>query len=163
MSSTNFAIRAAARADLEAINQVIESAVMTWNLPERVKRLSLPSYCYSEMDLAHLQLVVAEESARRIIGVVAWERADARDAPQGRNGLLLHGIYVAPAHHRQGVGSALLSAAETAARNYHYDGLLVKAQEDATGFFVSRGLRKLPAEKPLHQYANRLWKDLRRI
>ncbi|GAB6039601.1 hypothetical protein [Endothiovibrio diazotrophicus] len=30
-------------ADLEAINRVVEGAVMSWQLPERVKRLSLPS------------------------------------------------------------------------------------------------------------------------
>ncbi len=44
MQTTDIDIRLAGHADLEAINRVIEVAVMTWDLPDRVKRLSLPAY-----------------------------------------------------------------------------------------------------------------------
>ena len=44
-------LRPAAPDDLEEVNQVIEAAVMTWDLTERVKRLSLPSYRYNAHDL----------------------------------------------------------------------------------------------------------------
>ncbi len=44
MPAPKVPIRPANQADLETINGVIESAVMTWRLPDRVKRLSLPSY-----------------------------------------------------------------------------------------------------------------------
>ncbi|MGF1612593.1 MAG: GNAT family N-acetyltransferase [Gammaproteobacteria bacterium] len=147
-------------ADLEAINRVVESAVMTWRVSDRVKRLALPSYRYSGLDLTYLQLVVAENAARRLTGAAAWERAADKDAPPGRSALLLHGIYVDPAYHRCGIGRELLSAAEQAVHRHRHDGLLVKAQQDASGFFVAQGMIPLPASDPLHQYDRRFWKDL---
>jgi GNAT superfamily N-acetyltransferase len=158
MYSSGIRIRSVVEADLESVNRVIEAAVMTWVLPERVKRLSLPVYRYSCQDLAHLGMVLAEDRGRQIVGVAAWEEADAEDAPAGYCSLLLHGIYVEPLHHRQGIGRQLFGAAEAAVCQLQYDGLLVKAQQDAIGFFESLGMRSLAVEEPLHQYANRLWK-----
>ena len=134
---------------------------MTWDLPDRVKRLSLPSYRYHTGDLSHLTLVVAETSRRDIVAAAAMEPADPADTPAGRNGLLLHGIYVAPERHRQGVGSKLLDAAVQAARDGRFDGLLVKANRDARRFFFNRGLRPLPVENPNRDYPHRFWYDLK--
>ncbi|MFN2338454.1 MAG: GNAT family N-acetyltransferase, partial [Gammaproteobacteria bacterium] len=80
--------------DLPAINQVIDAAVMGWNLPERVKRLALPSYHYDALDLDHLEIQVVEDGAGDITGVVACEPASPADIPAGMTGLLLHGLYV---------------------------------------------------------------------
>ena len=41
MQANDIDIRPAGQADLEAINRVIEAAVMTWHLPDRVKRHAL--------------------------------------------------------------------------------------------------------------------------
>jgi len=158
MNSSGIRIRAVVEADLDSVNQVIEAAVMTWVLPQRVKRLSLPVYRYSCQDLAHLGMVLAEDQRRHIVGVAAWEEADAKDGPAGHRSLLLHGIYVEPPHHRQGIGRQLFGAAEAAVCQLQYDGLLVKAQQDAIVFFESLGMRSLAVEEPLHQYAYRLWK-----
>lgn len=130
---------------------------MTWNLPERVKRLSLPSYRYSSADFNYLQMVVAEDETHTIIGVAGWEQADPKDTPAGHSALLLHGIYVEPSHHRQGVGRELFHAAVQAVRQHRYSGLLVKAQADADGFFVAQGMNRLSVEDPLRHYANRFW------
>jgi predicted N-acetyltransferase YhbS len=157
-----FDIRSAKNADLDAVNRVIEAAVMTWKLPERVKRLSLSSYRYTEVDLNHLQMVVAEDDTQSIIGVAAWEQADAKDTPAGRTGLLLHGIFVDPIYQHQGVGSQLFRNAEKAVRKHQYGGLLVKAQEDAKGFFHSQGMNRLQVEDPVRQYANRFWKSAKK-
>lgn len=54
---------------------------MTWNLPQRVKRLSLPSYRYTPLDFDHLEIVVAEDDQHNIIGIAAWEQASAKDTP----------------------------------------------------------------------------------
>jgi GNAT superfamily N-acetyltransferase len=151
-------LRPASSADLAAINAVIERAVMTWNLPERVKRLTLPSYRYQPHDLEHLQIVVAEDADRAVLGVAAWEPASPRDLPAGKSGLLLHGLYVDPDRQRGGVGSRLLDAALTAAREQGFDGLLVKAQSDAADFFVARGLQRLPVVDPDRDYPHRFWK-----
>jgi len=55
-------IRPARQIDLDAINRVIEAAVMTWDLPARVRRLSLASYSHTLLDLQHLDMVVAEDA-----------------------------------------------------------------------------------------------------
>lgn len=152
-------LRPATLADLDAINTVIERAVQTWKLPQRVKRLALVSYRYNAFDLEMLHIVVAEDSKNRIIGIAAWEPADARDAPPGSNALLLHGIYVDPDNHRHGIGSRLLNAAELAAREQGFDGLLVKAQSGATGFFTRRGMQPLAVADSQRGYGNRYWKS----
>ena len=159
MTST---IRPAVEADLDSINRVIKAAVMTWELPERVKRLSLPSYYYTALDLEHLDIIVAEDDQQHIIGVAAWEPADARDTPAGSSALLLHGLYVDPPRQRQGIGRRLFEAAETAAGRHQYHGLLTRVQETASGFFLAQGMNRLPVEDPGHQYANRFWKSIAR-
>ena len=160
VDSLGSVLRPAVPGDLDQINALIGRAVMTWALPERVKRLALPLYHYDRQDLEHLRILVAEEGAAALIAVAAWEPAEARDCPQGRRGLLLHGLYVDPGRQRQGLGSRLLAAAVSAAQAQRYDGLLVKAQADAVGFFLARGLESLACEDPDRDYPNRFWMDL---
>jgi len=150
-------IREAGAKDLDETNRVVEAAFMTWDLPERVKRLSLPSYRYNEADLHHLHLVVAEVDDK-LVGVAAWEPAEAQDCPPGRSGLLLHGLYVLPKHMRRGTGRALVREAEAAARQEGFDGLLVKAQSEAIGFFERAGFQALPVEDQARHYDKRFWK-----
>jgi len=152
-------IRPANLDDLPAINRVIEAAVMTWDLPERVKRLTLPSYRYNEHDFEHLQMVVAIDPAGSIVGVASWEAAEPRDCPADSTGLLLHGLYVDPAAQRSGIGSALLTAAGQAAHDAGVDGLLVKAQADAVGFFSRCGMQPLAVEDSARHYSHRFWKS----
>ncbi len=153
-------LRPAQKADLAALNAVIERAVMTWRLPERVKRLTLFAYRYRPHDLEDMHIVVAEDRARAVIGVAAWAPAEARDVPAGRRGLLLHGLYVDPAHARRGVGGRLLEAALAAARERGFGGLLVKAQSGTVGFFVARGMGALPVVDAARDYPHRLWLDV---
>lgn len=159
MNASDIEIRAGTAADLRAANTVVEAAVMTWDLPERVKRLSLPAYRYQAHDLEHLALVLAVDPVGAVVGVAAWEVAEPGDAPLGAHALLLHGIYVMPRSHRAGVGSRLLEAAETAAFEGGFDGLLVRAQRDAEGFFLKRDFDLLPVEDQGRDYPHRLWKS----
>ena len=158
--SSPLEVRPASDADLGVVNAVIERAVMTWKLPERVKRLAMPNYFYTGHDLKYQQVVVAENSANGVVGVAAWEPAAKRDCPQGHRGLLLHGIYVSPDQQRHGIGARLLSVVSMAARAQGCDGVLVKAQADAEGFFASQGLEKLPVLQPDRDYPHRYWLDL---
>lgn len=146
--------------DLPAANAVIERAVMSWDLAERVKRLALPTYRYGAHDLDHLELYLAETANGRVLGVAAWEPAAAKDCPPGRSALLLHGIYVDPDAHRRGLGARLLAAAEEAARERGLDGLLVKAQRGAEGFFRKMGFEPLAVVDPKRDYPHRLWRPL---
>lgn len=153
-------IRRATLADLDGINQVIEAAIMTWKLPERVKRLSLSSYRYNELDFKHLDFLVAENDAHAIVGVAAWEEAATRDLPHQQKGMLLHGIYVAPDYHHQGVGQQLFQQVEHEIQQQGYNTLLVKAQADADGFFLAQGMQRLSIANDKRDYANRFWKRL---
>ncbi|MFO7603711.1 MAG: GNAT family N-acetyltransferase [Gammaproteobacteria bacterium] len=145
-------------ADLNDINRVIEAAVMTWALPERVKRLSLSSYRYSELDVNYLDMLVAQTATGEIVGIAAWETADPQDLSPGQTAMLLHGIYVAPRYQHQGIGRQLFHAVVEAAKPRHVDGLLVRAQEEARGFFLAQGMELLPVEDSTRHYAHRLWK-----
>lgn len=158
MPPSNVKLRPANQADLDAVNRVVAAALMSWNLPERVKRLALPSYRYTVPDFAHLDIVVAEDKRQQVIGVAAWEQADARDLPEGQTALLLHGIYVDPSHHHRGVGRQLFRCAEQAVHAQQYGGLLVKAQPDADGFFLAQGMKRMQVADPARQYGNRFWK-----
>jgi predicted N-acetyltransferase YhbS len=147
----------ATKEDLPAINQVIEAAIMRWNLPERVKRLSIPSYFYNEQDLQHLEIVVAKQD-NAIIAVASWEPAENKDTPDNQTGLLLHGLYVHPDKQNHGIGKKLLNAAENAARNKGLNGLLVKAQADAVDYFIKQGMHEIRIQNTSRDYAHRLWK-----
>lgn len=142
--------------DLDAVNRIIEGAVMTWSLPDRVKRLSLPLYKYGAVDLAFLTMMVAERDGR-VVGVAAWETADASQVPDGKRGLLLHGLYVDPQAHGCGVGTLLLRCCADAARDQGMDGVLVRVQPDAVSFFERQGLEQIPVLEPGRDYALRYW------
>jgi len=159
MSSPTLHIRLAKKDDLAHVNHVIEAAIMTWNLPERVKRLSLPSYRYTDLDFKHIDMAVAEKDEHNIVGVAAWEEADPKDIPDGQTAMLLHGIYVAPRYHHQGIGQQLFEYVETSLQS-QYDGLLVKAQEEADGFFLIQGMQRIPVKNKKQDYVNRFWKHL---
>ncbi len=150
-------IRPARLADLPAINRVVERAVMTWRLPERVKRLALPSYRYHTHDLDHQRMLVAVAADAAIVGVAALEEADPRDLPAPVPAQLLHGLYVEPDWQGRGIGTRLLEAALATCRATASDGLLVKAQPDAVGFFQARGLERLPVRDPDRDYPHRYW------
>jgi len=145
--------------DLDAINRVIEAAIMRWDLPERVKRLSIPSYFYNEQDLQHLEIVVANQD-NSIIAVASWEPAENKDTPSNQTGLLLHGLYVHPDYQNIGIGKKLLNAAENATRNKGLNGLLVKAQADAVAYFIKQGMTEVEIENTSRDYAHRLWKAI---
>jgi GNAT superfamily N-acetyltransferase len=144
--------------ELPAINAVVEAALTTWDLPARVRRLVLPSYRYQEIDLAHLGFALARDHADAgIAGVAAWETADRRDCPSGHAGLLLHGLYVDPARHGQRIGSRLLAQVADHAAAAGLDGVLVRAQRDAEGFFERQGMQRLAVADEQRDYAGRYW------
>lgn len=153
-------LRIGTAADLPAINSVVEAAVMTWDLPDRVKRLAIPSYRYGEHDLDYLELIVATNSDDRILGVAGFEPADPKDTPADHYALLLHGLYVVPAQHRQGIGRRLLQAVEDAACKRGFDGLLVKAQAGSDGFFIAQGMAELPVSDTERDYPHRFFKAI---
>lgn len=151
-------VRPASPDDLASVNGLIHSAIMSWGIPDRVKRLSLPVYSYSLEDLQHLSMYVGQDETG-IVGVTACEPAHDSETPVGKMGVLLHGIYVRPDRHRQGVGKMLLREACHHALGCSADGLLVKAHSEACGFFSAQGLRMLPVIDSDRDYPYRFWTE----
>ncbi|WP_018139804.1 MULTISPECIES: GNAT family N-acetyltransferase [unclassified Thioalkalivibrio] len=150
-------LRPACREDLGAINQLVAEAIEDWPLPERVRRLALPAYRYTEADLMFLDAVVREE-AGQVVGVATWESVGARDLPEGVTaGLLLHGLYVARTARGTGVGRQLVVACQEAARAADVDGVLVKAQTSAAGFFARVGFQSVPVRDRDRDFEQRYW------
>ncbi|WP_018871663.1 GNAT family N-acetyltransferase [Thioalkalivibrio sp. ALJ16] len=150
-------LRPAVREDLEAINRLVAAAIEDWPLPERVRRLALPAYRYTEADLMFLDAVVRED-AGQVVGVATWESAEARELPEGAaTGLLLHGLYVARSARGTGVGRQLVAACQEAARAAGVDGVLVKAQTSAAGFFARVGFQSVPVRDRDRDFEQRYW------
>lgn len=153
-------LRMAEGADLEAVNELIEVAMDTWDLSDRVKRISLPLYRYQAHDLEHLQVVVAETVDSRLVGVAAVEQPVSGTHDTGCCTAMLHGIYVAADDHRKGIGSLLLASIEKLASRENVDGLLVKARPEASSFFRARGFAALPVDNHSRDYPYRYFKHL---
>jgi GNAT superfamily N-acetyltransferase len=90
--------------------------------------------------------------------VAALEEAAPGDLRPGQSGLLLHGLYVDPLYHGEGIGGRLLDAALEMVRERGMDGLLVKAQPDAVGFFQAMGMARLPVRDRERDYPHRFWR-----
>lgn len=152
-------IRPGSEADLDAINRVIGACVMTWNIPDRVKRLSLSSYHYNAVDLKHFRLFVAYDQTNRIIGVTALESIKVSDQSTAEDALLLHGIFVDPSVQGLGVGRLLVKKCLEICGREKRKGLLVKAQPDAIGFFKALRFKAVSSTDSKRDYPHQLWMD----
>jgi N-acetylglutamate synthase-like GNAT family acetyltransferase len=136
---------------LQAINRVIEAAIQSWPVTDRVKRLSLPVYRYAVADLDCYEIHAARIQGQ-LVGVVAWchwnSTHEADRSPQA----LLHGIYVQADQHGRGVGAALLQQAVNAARASGHTAILAKASRFATGFFERQGFTRLDSGRGDYPY-----------
>lgn len=151
-------IREGRSEDLDQVNRVVELAVMSWQLPDRVKRLAIPSYRYHDYDMSSMTFYVAEDASHQVKGVAALEEVVASLASDTR-AMLLHGLYVVPECHGQGVGKQLLASSEVYALEQGVSGMLVKAQPEAASFFVQQGYEELEVEDARKDYQHRLWKS----
>ena len=152
----NLTIRSATPSDLDKINLVIESAVLNWPLPNRVKRLAVPVHRYTETDLDFFETLVATFKDE-VIGVAAWDAAPAQSLPNGQGGLF-HGLYVLPLIQGQGVGEALMEAVFSDARALKTRGLLIKAQRVSRNFFEHHRMQPLAAND--NEFPWQYWKRL---
>ncbi len=160
MTRDSITLRDARSSDLHSANKLIAAAIDTWQLANRVKRISLPLYRYHQDDLRDMQLVVADSDDDEILGIAALEQAYASDRFDGLQTSVLHGIYVAPNLHRSGVGSGLLEKIENMARSNGSEVLLVKARPEAISFFCERGFRQLSTRDSSRDYPYRFYKIL---
>ena len=159
--STPILMCKACTADLAQINLIVARALNSWNLSPRVQRLALPSLLYDEVDLQHMQFLLAHADDDAV-GVAAWEETAGRGAPDNSQTILLHGLYVMPEWQGRHVGSSLLIAVEHQARDLGCDGITVAAWRQAEPFFrASKFLPDGPQPSTGELYPKRMRKCLR--
>jgi len=157
MDTNELEIQPAKANDLGSINQIISTAVMSWDLPERVKRLVLPSYYYTDVDLQFLKIYVIIMHDK-IIAVLAIDHHLINS--QDKDILLIHGMYVHPGMQNCGVGRYLFKQAEQLAKSKQANTLQVKAQKDAEGFFMRMGMKKINCENNDNDYRHQYRKAI---
>lgn len=148
-------IRPATSDDLTRINCVVDDALRSWVLPERVLRLAPPSFYYDASDLAHMALHVLDLGDGMVPAVVAWEIGDSPALPNNKSALLLHGLYVAVAYQRRGIGTELLDRVFEEAKTHAVDGIAVRAWRESAGFFLTRNFEPI---EPQAGHPRRLWR-----
>jgi predicted N-acetyltransferase YhbS len=139
-------------ADLPAINRIVSSAVMSWPMAERVKRLSVPVLCYDATDLTQFDVFVCERLGHPI-GVALFDLRHDQDAA------LLHGLYVLPIIQNQGVGNALMTAVFDAVRQQGIGGAWVRSERVSTQFFAQAQLERVSPRGP-DDYPNLFFKAI---
>ena len=151
-----YKMRIVGRMHLPAINTIVEQAVASWDVTERVKRLALPGCKYRREDMDHMWLMAAEAKDGKLCGFTALEEADGAELPVPGPGLLIHGLYVRPALMGAGIGTHLLQVGAGVAEKLGYNGVLVKSVRQSRRFFERSGLVALRADKET-DYPYRYW------
>ncbi|MDA9918980.1 GNAT family N-acetyltransferase [Porticoccaceae bacterium] len=131
------------KTDLDCINNVVAAAVMSWPMPERIKRLSVPVLSYDSEDFKHYRFVVYRQGGE-IKGVAAWN-PEAPLVTELGTGRLLHGLYISPDCQGRGYGRDLMAAVLCEAMTLGAEGLVIKAERPSIGFFEHCGLQPLSA------------------
>ncbi|MGB0866667.1 MAG: GNAT family N-acetyltransferase [Granulosicoccaceae bacterium] len=157
---TKVVLRPATAEDLLFINGIVEAAVMSWALPERVKRLSMPSYRYEKSVFESVDMQLAIDPDGDIVGLVASCAPMEEQVLPDRKALLLHGIFVDATNHREGIGTELVKSVQALAAQNEYEGVLVNAQPDALAFFQALGFEQLPVVDEENDYKHRYWQAI---
>lgn len=134
------AIRPAHRSDLDAINGVVEAAVLSWARAIHLKPGTLPDCRFSAADLDRCMLLLVVGSQRHILGVAACGCAEADDTDPADNPLRLDGPYVHPDHHRHDVGLQIVAEASALARRQGRNCLLVQPRVHDEQFLPVMGM-----------------------
>jgi N-acetylglutamate synthase-like GNAT family acetyltransferase len=143
---------------LDNINGVVASAIDTWDISQRVKRLALPSYLYTRIDTQHLKFFGAWRNDA-LIGVVALEPM-VNGRTESRCAMLLHGLYVDPREHGRGIGARLVALAKSISLIGGFSELLVRAERNAVYFFRKQGFRSLQTDDKNRDYPHQLVAEL---
>ena len=133
-------------ADLDTINALITTAIGTWPVSERLKRLAALPLRYNWADFQDFEMVLCYKAAAEI-GVAVWQPDAPIQVSDSNQAILLHGLYVAPDAQGQGVGRGLLEELAKRALMRKQDTLYVRAERFAVGFFRRVGGRQLAAHE----------------
>ena len=151
-------MRSAGSPDLAVINNVVNHAIETWNLPERVRRLAKPSLTYTESDLDFMLAALGENEEGNAIAAALWEPEEGRLSRH--SSILLHGLYVMPEYQRNGVGACMVEHVSKIARKAGFHGMTVKSWRDSEDFFLKLGFSDSAISGQERLYPRQLWKPV---
>lgn len=144
---------------LQLLNAIVRRAVSAWPMPDRVKRLALPTLQYDAVDFAHYEaLLYCGAGDGDAVACAVWLNQQL-DFGHGYCGGLLHGLYVDPIAQRQKIGSKLLLEVFARATAAGLGGMMVRAERVSQGFFERSGMVLLP-QSAATDYPHRYWKQL---
>lgn len=147
-------------AQLEQVNTVIQSAVGTWPLAERLKRLALGSLQYDALDLDEFAMLLGLDNGCPV--AVAVAAVDHIDLGSGRAPcVLLHGLYVHSGYQARGIGRLMHQTVAARARKRGCMGILVKAQRVSRKYFVKQGFHEIV--DPGIDYPYLYWKPITHV
>lgn len=144
------------------INWVVEQAIRSWKVADRVRRLALPSLRYSESDLRDMTFVLLDDDKGEAVATAAWEKSETSGSANESRNVLLHGLYVLPRWQRRGLGSSLLEFVVLWAAINGIDSVNVRAWREAQPFFRRHGFQPLNTQQPLEGHYDVLQKSSRR-
>ena len=163
VSSPSGGARCATKADLPAINAVVEQAVMGWPLGERIKALSLPLLRYQDIDMDDFEFLLWE-TQQGAVGVAAWAAAAPTRTGDGRLAALLHGLYVKPGHQQQGVGRNLQAVVCQHAQVRGIELIVVKAERVAVSYFERCDYERVPGGMLARcEYPHLFWRSTENV
>lgn len=142
--------------ELAIANDIVVAAIDSWEMKPRLRRLVSQTYQYDAGDFDTMRLFLLEEG-EQAQAMLAVEDYPGDEVNLPDRILLLHGIYVRPERHGEGMGRQLLEATKTLARDGGFAGVLVKAHASASGFFQAMGMQELPVTDERRDYPHRFW------
>jgi len=154
-------VHEATASDLHTVNGIITESIVSWGLPDRVRRLATPSLTYNESDLKHMSVIFLINADGSGIAMAAWEEASGLDVPENTKEFLIHGLYVVPACQQRGLGTRLIELVANRISHRKSGGMTVRAWRDSVAFFLSRGFAPIKPDSSTDTYPQRLWRSLR--
>lgn len=131
---------------LDTINQIVESAVYSWPLPARLKRLALPALQYKSIDYRDFEIFSCYKASANV-GVAVWQPSNPLAHAETCDVALLHGLYVHSGAQREGIGSMLINHIANRAESIGMAGLYVRAERVSVDYFARQGFRMLAADE----------------
>ena len=150
-------VRIVTAAELPRVNLVITSAVNSWNLTDRLKRLSLPLLHYDAIDLDHFEIILYARDDWPI-AVAAWQPGASYFDLCGTRSTLLHGLFVRPHRQNLGIGKEMQDVVLKRAGDLGYEGLFVKSHRLSAEYFAKHGYVRRP--DPVSDYPYQFWKAI---
>ncbi|MEC8126158.1 MAG: GNAT family N-acetyltransferase [Pseudomonadota bacterium] len=143
------------RERLQAINTVLTSSITTWNLVDRLRRLSSDTYHYRESNLIDDQVYGLRAQNKTPPAILALND-NALELPRDLSSLQIHCLCVHADYQRQGLRQHLIENALKLAQMRHLNAVLVKSHESTVSYFEKQGFRLTPVIDEVCDFPYRL-------